>query len=102
MIPEAHAAVNFADPRVNPAAQFWSIGEIFNLVIPIAMVLASLVFLAILIYGAYVYTTSSGEQEAIIKARKTITYAVMGLILIFISYLLVTIIGMITGINLPA
>jgi len=100
MIKEAYAVVDFSDPRVNPAAQFSNLSIVLNQILPTIMVVASLVCLALLIMGAFSYTTSSGEQEKTQKARKTITYSIIGLVLIFLSYLMVRVISYITGIPL--
>ena len=92
--------VDISNPSVNPVAQFADISILLNQVLPTIMIVAALVFLAILLFGAFTYVTSSGEQEKITKARKTITYSIAGLILIFLSYLIVTVVSMITGITL--
>ena len=101
MIPKAYAAVDFSDQGVNPIAQFSDIGRLLNIILPAIMIAAALIFLAILLFGAFSYVTSSGEQEKVQKARKTITYSIAGIILIMFSYLIVSIMSMITGTGLP-
>lgn len=101
MIPAAYASVRIDQTSVNPIAKFNSIGSILNLLLPTIMIVASLVFLAILLYGAFSYVTSSGEQDKVQKARKTITYSVLGLVLILFSYLIVSLVGVVTGTGLP-
>lgn len=99
MIKEAYAAVDFSQPNVNPVARFGNLSTLLNQVLPTLMVVSSIVCLAMLLMGAFSYVTSSGEQEKVQKARKTITYSILGLVLIFLSYLLVRIISFITGIT---
>ena len=101
MIPAAYASVRIDQTSVNPIAKFNSIGSILNLLLPTIMIVASLVFLAILLYGAFSYVTSSGEQDKVQKARKTITYSLLGLVLILFSYLIVSLVGVVTGTGLP-
>ena len=101
MIPAAYASVRIDQTSVNPIAKFNSIGSILNLLLPTIMIVASLVFLAILLYGAFTYVTSSGEQDKVQKPRKTITYSVLGLVLILFSYLIVSLVGVVTGTGLP-
>lgn len=101
MIPAAYASVRIDQTSVNPIAKFNSIGSILNLLLPTIMIVASLLFLAILLYGAFSYVTSSGEQDKVQKARKTITYSVLGLVLILFSYLIVSLVGVVTGTGLP-
>lgn len=93
-------AVDFSQSNVNPVAQFSNISTILNQVLPTLMIVASLVCLAMLLMGAFSYVTSSGEQEKLQKARKTITYSIIGLILIFLSYLMVRVMSFVTGIPL--
>ncbi len=101
MIPKAYAVVDISDPDVNPAAQFSNIAKLLNVVLPAIMIAGALIFLAMLLYGAFSYTTSSGDQERVQKARKTITYSIGGIVLIMVSYLLVSLLSIITGIGLP-
>ena len=47
---------------------------------------ASSVALIFAIYGGFIYLTSAGNQEKTDSGKKTLTWAVIGLILIIISY----------------
>jgi xanthine/uracil permease len=53
--------------------------------IQLALFIGSLMLLGYLFYGAFLYITSGGEQEKIDAARKTLTYAVIGIILLVIG-----------------
>lgn len=57
--------------------------------INIAFMAAGLVAVIYLIIGGFRYVTSSGNAEAIEGAKATILNAIIGLIVIFISFLLV-------------
>lgn len=51
-----------------------------------------------IIYGGVLYVTSAGNQESIDKAKKILLYAVVGIVIILISFALVnTILGAATG-----
>lgn len=103
-------ALAFAEVKVNPCpesgvfAKLCTItGENFgrsvsNLVIA-AIVLSSLVALAFLIYGGVKWIMSEGEKTAIENARQTIVGAVIGLVVIFLSYFILSIILGIFGIK---
>jgi len=58
-------------------------------IINIAMMAAGLVAVIFLIIGGFRYVTSGGNAEAIEGAKATILNAIIGLIVIFISFLLV-------------
>ncbi len=58
-------------------------------VLQYAIGLAALVCIAILIGSGYMYITAAGDEEKVRKAGKSITYAVVGLVICVISVILV-------------
>lgn len=50
--------------------------------IQIAFTVAGLMLLFYLFYGAFLYISSGGEEERVTKARNTMTYAIIGIILL--------------------
>jgi len=58
-------------------------------VIRLAILLAALVCVVILIAAGYSYITAAGDEQKIDKAGKTLTYAIVGLVICFISVILV-------------
>ncbi|NTU46459.1 hypothetical protein HGA88_02435 [Candidatus Roizmanbacteria bacterium] len=93
-------AVDLSNPNINPAAQFSSIGTILNIILPLFMLGGSLLFLVMLLYGAYTYMTAGGSPENIKKAKLTITFSVLGLALVISSYVIVKLIGIIFNIDI--
>ena len=61
------------------------IPQVLNLVIG----LAALVCVAILIASGYMYITAAGDENKVEKANKSLTYAIVGLVICFISVILV-------------
>jgi hypothetical protein len=57
--------------------------------INLAILLAALVCVVILIAAGYSYITAAGDEQKIEKAGKTLTYAIVGLVICFISVILV-------------
>lgn len=53
--------------------------------------------LLMFVYGGVLWMTSRGEEKQVKKGKETITYAVLGLVIIFSSYVLVN--ALITGIT---
>ena len=72
------------------------IANILNIVVPIVGV----VLLVMLIIGGFQYITSGGEAEQVAKARKTITAAVFGLLVVLGVWLIIKLIEDFTGLNL--
>lgn len=61
----------------------------FPNVINFAIGLAALVSVVVLIASGYMYITAAGDEAKIEKAGKSITYAVVGLVICFIAVILV-------------
>ena len=58
-------------------------------VLNLAIGLAALVCVAVLIGSGYMYITAAGDETKVEKATKSLTYAIIGLIICFISVILV-------------
>jgi hypothetical protein len=93
MLPVLHAV--HAQPTVGPQTSITiqvaesdigfkipGLADILTFIIRIFFVIAGLVALLYLLLGAFSWITSSGEEEAVGKARQKITAAVIGVILI--------------------
>lgn len=62
--------------------------------------IGGIITLFMLLIGAVEYITSGGDKEAVEKARKKITTALIGLVILFSVYAIVKIVGDLFGINL--
>jgi hypothetical protein len=70
---------------------------IFNLIFW-AIGLAGTVALFMIIFAGYQFLFSGGDAKAVEGARKTLTFAILGLFLIFLSFLILNIISTVTGV----
>ncbi|MHC1716623.1 MAG: Mbov_0395 family pilin-like conjugal transfer protein [Candidatus Dojkabacteria bacterium] len=61
------------------------LGDVIN----VAVGLAALVCVAILIYSGYLYITAAGDENKVSTATKSLTYAIVGLVICFIAVILV-------------
>jgi len=75
--------------EIVPFSTNMSLLGIIGIILQIAFALAGLVATFYLILGGYNYITAGGNPEAIEGAKATITNAIIGMIVILISYLLV-------------
>jgi len=57
--------------------------------IKLAILLAALVCVAVLVGAGYSYITAAGDEQKVEKATKTLTYAIVGLVICFIAVILV-------------
>ncbi len=69
-----------------------SIPELIGRVIKAALGLSGSVALLMFIYGGFRWLTSGGNSKSIDAGKQTITWAILGLIIIFASYLIVDLI----------
>lgn len=64
-------------------------GSILGQVVGTLLVWAGAVALLFIIIGGFRYIISGGNTENVEKARNTVLYAILGLIIVFLSYLAV-------------
>jgi len=76
-----------------PAAKVAKIGDIMNLALPLALTGAGLIFLVITLKAAFDILTHGDNPDALKKAYGSITTAVLGLIIVIVSFLAVKLIG---------
>lgn len=69
------------------------IGDLIVGVLQILLLLAGSIAVIFLVIGGYQYVMSRGNEEAAEKAKKTISSAVIGLIVIVLSFVIISIIA---------
>jgi len=73
---------------------------LFGNVVKVILGLAGLVFFVLLVLGGIKYITSGGDPKAVEGAKKTLTSALGGFILIVLAYLILVLISKITGVDI--
>lgn len=77
------------------------LGKVIGNAINFIFVVAALLALVFLIIGGVKWLTSQGEKEGVNKARETIVAAIVGLVIIFLSYLIVNfVLNLFVGVSL--
>ncbi len=74
--------------------------EIINFGISIAFIIVTMTTLIFLIWGGISYITSQGDKGKVEASRKRIVYSLIGLVIAFISYMVINTIGKFFGVNL--
>jgi len=82
-----------------PPATLADLEIVFGNVVKDILAIAGVTLFILLIVGGLKYITSGGDPKAAEGAQKTITYAIGGLILILVSYLILVLISKATGVN---
>jgi hypothetical protein len=86
-------------PSTTGIATIADFGCVFGNVVKVALGLAGIVLFIMLVVGGLKYITAGSDPKAAESAQKTITYAIGGLILILISFLILVLITTITGVD---
>lgn len=80
-------------------AQIQCLECIFQTILNLIIRLAGLILFIMLIIGGFKYLTSGGDPKSKEAAQKTITSAILGLVLIFVGWLVFLFIEEFTGIK---
>lgn len=94
-------ALDISSEAVNPVAKFGNLASLLNIIIPLISTVAALAFLLMMLLGSFQWITAGGDHKNVEKAQKTITFAVVGLFIIFMSYFGIKLVGMILHVNMP-
>jgi heme/copper-type cytochrome/quinol oxidase subunit 2 len=80
-------------------AQFSHLEKILVAVLNKAMVVATLAVFAMLVLAAFRYLTAGGDAKAMQTAKNTLTYAILGLVLMIVAWFILRFIGIFTGVE---
>ncbi len=76
----------FLDTSGYGAADKLSLARTMAAIIKTVLSLLGVIFIILIIYAGFIWTTSSGEEDKINKAKKMIASAVVGLFIILAAY----------------
>lgn len=83
-------------------AKNYDLSNIISTAVSLLILFAILLTLFFLISGGLDMIMANGEKEKVAKSREKLTYAVFGLIIVFLSFLIVGTIGDLFGVKLLA
>jgi hypothetical protein len=86
-----------ADCIVNGVATLRCIPDLFQNVINGALMFVGVTAIVMLIYGGIKFINSGGDQKQTTEARKILTFAILGVILVLGSFAIIYFIGFLTG-----
>jgi hypothetical protein len=85
---------------VGDPAKLSDLNKVFENVVSVALAFAGIVLFIMLIVGGFRYITAGGDPKGIEGAKKTLTYAIAGIVLVAVSFLLLNFIASFTGANI--
>ena len=86
---EKHAIENITSPY-----------EFISSILPNIYILSGILLTIYLVFGGFVIVSSAGNPDDSGKGKQIITNAIMGFVIIFVSYWIVQIIEIITGVQI--
>jgi len=94
VLPQSVSAVSL----INPLGET-DVRVIFGRIISAALSIVGTLALLMFVYGGVLWMTSRGDTKMVTKGKDTITWAVLGLVIVFASYTLVNalILGITSG-----
>jgi glucose uptake protein GlcU len=84
---------------VNDVPQLSDLEGVFANVVKVALGFGGIALFIMLLIGGFKYLTAGEDPKAVEEARKTLTYAIGGLVLVAAAYLILVFIKQITGID---
>lgn len=90
IVPGVVLAINFTDP-VAPVSNLPATGLLASIqsILNVLLTIVGIIAVIYLIYGGIQYITSAGDQTRADNAKKTILYALIGIIVIGLSFVVV-------------
>ncbi|KKQ35930.1 MAG: hypothetical protein US53_C0068G0006 [Candidatus Woesebacteria bacterium GW2011_GWA1_37_7] len=91
--------------NLKPGGQFGNLGNItiaglVSALIVLVLIVAALIFFFMLIWGGVKYITSGGDKGQAESARSTITAALIGLVIVFAAWAIITLVNAFFGIDI--
>lgn len=88
--------------EINPpnVPDFNSTNTVLGMVLSLLFALGVVAAIIMLVYAGIMWATSGGDKQKIETAHSTITYSIVGLIVILLSFFIVQFIGSLIGVNL--
>jgi len=87
-------------PSGAPISKWENIGQIVSRLLVYIFPLAGIATFIYLLIGGFSYLTAAGNEEAVKKAQGQITNALIGFLIIFLSYWIVHLLELILGVDL--
>ncbi len=83
----------------SPPPKLQDLEGVFQNLLGAIIPFAGIVLFIFLVIGGYKFITSGGSPEKAAGAKATITYAIIGIVVIALSYLILSIIATFTGLG---
>jgi type IV secretory pathway TrbL component len=79
-------------PTVKPITKNYTLVSLIQVVLTTLLAITGLIAVIYLVIGGLKYVTSGGNKDSVAAAKNTILYAIIGIIVILLAYVIVNII----------
>lgn len=84
LIAQVNISQNFGENfQGNPPS---TVGDVISRIIPTIYTISLVAVVLYFIWGSYRYLMSGGDPKAVASAKQTLTWAVAGMLIVFMSY----------------
>jgi len=90
----------FGNQGVGQIEGYKTLGGFISSLLPNVYVIAGLILLFLTLFGGFGLLSAGGDKEKIAQGSKTITAAVVGFAIIFVSFWLIKLIEVLTGVTI--
>ena len=80
-------------------AKLECISIVFQNIVLAALLFAGVVALVLIIHAGFKFVISSGDPKKVADSRNTIVYAILGLFIVLLAFLILNLVGYITGVT---
>lgn len=80
--------------------QYSTTGDLINNILPNVYIAGGIVIFFMIVLGGFTIISNAGNPDKIKEGGKTITSAIIGLLVLFASYWIIQIIQVITGVSI--
>ena len=87
-------------PGVLHLSGFNDLGGLISAVLPVLVSFTGLALFAYLVLGGFKYLTSGGDDKSISEAKKILTNAIIGMIIVFVSFWIIRILEIVLGLEI--
>lgn len=88
---------SLSDCSVDGVATFACLGILMRNVVVMLMVASALATLLMLVLGGIRFTLSGGDPKKVGQAKGTLTYAIIGIVVVFLAFVIMQLLSKITG-----
>lgn len=81
----------------SPAGLFDNLGNLISSIIQLMITAGAVLCIIFIIVGGFKFITAAGDEKSIASAKATLTYAIIGLIVILLAFIIVQVVQYFLG-----